>query len=245
MNQNEQIFELEKHLHEGYVVNNNAKAGFLASLIAAIVGAIGVYGYVFAHTVPWFSTIGEPYYISEHMFTMDVLVMAMLACQFVLVVLYSISCSLGVTQRLEQFITFAIRCKVYENKSQTYKDIFPEKYCPFWKKGDDIIIGVFGKICCVLKAIFVIVTLLTFIKVFIYIGEMKAWTSIVWFVIGIMGTLLMAGILCCIFDCYVEKYNKRERAYLKKGIMCPFLSQQISKEICQYICFQDDDKQRC
>ncbi len=251
MNQDDKIFELEKQLHEGYVVNNNAKAGFLASLIAAIVSAIGAYGYVFAHTVPWFASIVKPYYFQEHMFTLDVLVMAMLACQFVLVVLYCISCSLGVTQRLEQFITFAIRCKVYENKSKAYTDIFPKKYCPFGKEGKDIIIGIFGKMCCVLKVIFIIITLATFFRLFscccycCCCNIMTRCSSILWFIIGSVGTILFLYMFKIIFDCNAKKYEDREKEYCVKKIVCPFITANGLEATCEKICYQNKEKSVC
>ena len=233
MNQDEQIFELEKQLHEGYVVNNNAKAGFLASLIAAIVGAIGVYGYVFAHTAPRFVSLGEPYYIKEHLFSIDVLVMAMIACQFVLVFLYCISCSLGVSQRLEQFITFAIRCKAYAKNPEEYKKVFPKKYCPFGKEGKDIIIGVFGKICCVLQVIFIIITLTTIIRLFLCCWcTLTACRSILWIIAGVLSSITLPCVFCCIFKYNAKKYKERINEYYGKNIECPYTSKIISQNNC-------------
>lgn len=116
----DRIFELEKHLHEQYAINNNSNAGTLVSLIGSLLVVMTGYGYVLYQ-----------YRICQCDDTAIVNLAAIIAMA-VMMLLYCISVSLGANQRMEQFITFAIRAKHY--KADRYKEIFPKGYLPF-KKG--------------------------------------------------------------------------------------------------------------
>lgn len=115
----DRIFELEKHLHEQYAINNNSNAGTLVSLIGSLLVVMTGYGYVLYQ-----------YRICQCDDTAIVNLAAIIAMA-VMMLLYCISVSLGANQRMEQFITFAIRAKYYE--SESYKRIFPGNYYPFEK----------------------------------------------------------------------------------------------------------------
>lgn len=129
-NNDDRIFELEKQLHEQYAVNNNSNAGILISLISALLISFTGYGYVLYQY-----SIGEC--------AIGIVNVAAIAVILVMVLLYCISVNLGAGQRMEQFITIAIRKKHY-GKSNKYKDVFPDGYHPFNKNYCSFVQGVYN-----------------------------------------------------------------------------------------------------
>lgn len=125
------MFELEKQLHEQYAINNNSNAGILISLISALLISFTGYGYVlYQHC------IGECNNIA-------IVNLAAIAVLAVMVLLYCLSVHLGAGQRMEQFITIAIRKKHY-GKSNVYKEIFPDGYHPFNKNFCSFVQGIYN-----------------------------------------------------------------------------------------------------
>lgn len=113
-NSDERIFELEKQLHEQYAVNNNSNVGTLVSLIGALLVVMTGYGYVLYQ------------YRTSQCDDIAIVNLSAIIAMAVMMLLYCISVSLGANQRMEQFITFAIRAKHYN--ADRYKEIFPENY---------------------------------------------------------------------------------------------------------------------
>lgn len=144
-NSDERIFELEKQLHEQYAVNNNSNAGILISLISALFVAFSGYGYVLYQ-----------YSLCACCKT-TILYLSALAASMVMSLLYCICIHLGAGQRMEQFITFAIRVKhygltksqdkedlEYEQRINRYEEIYPEDYHPFNKGMNNFVQGIYG-----------------------------------------------------------------------------------------------------
>ena len=146
-NNDGRVFELEKQLHEQYAVNNNSNAGTLASLMSALFIAISGYGYVLYQY-----SLCSSYKIS-------ILYIAAFCASVIMALLYCICIHLGAGQRMEQFITFAIRIKHYGLKKsenidkeglewmqsvKRYEDIYPKDYHPFNKRFDNFVQGIYG-----------------------------------------------------------------------------------------------------
>ena len=100
-NNDDRIFELEKQLHEQYAVNNNSNAGILISLISALLISFTGYGYVLYQ------------YRTGECFDFVIVNLAAIIVMAVMAILCCISINLGAGQRMEQFITIAIRKKHY------------------------------------------------------------------------------------------------------------------------------------
>lgn len=127
----DRIFELEKQLHEQYAVNNNSNAGILISLISALIVSFTGYGYVlYQHSI-------------EECNNIKIINLAAIAVIAVMVLLYCICIHLGAGQRMEQFITIAIRKKHY-SKSDVYNVIFPDGYHPFNKNFCTFVQGLYN-----------------------------------------------------------------------------------------------------
>lgn len=131
-NSDERIFELEKQLHEQYAVNNNSNAGTLVSLIGALLVVMTGYGYVLYQ------------YRTSQCDDIAIVNLSAIIAMAVMMLLYCISVSLGANQRMEQFITFGIRAKYYQNQIEQYKSIFPKGYMPFGKKYCDFVQGIYN-----------------------------------------------------------------------------------------------------
>ena len=144
-NSDERIFELEKQLHEQYAVNNNSNAGTLILLISALLISFTGYGYVMYQY-----RIGECTDIA-------IVNLAAIVVMAVMMLLYCISVHLGAGQRMEQFITFAIRLKhygltksrvkedlEYAQRIERYEEIYPEDYHPFNKGMNNFVQGIYG-----------------------------------------------------------------------------------------------------
>lgn len=138
----DRVFELEKQLHEQYAINNNSNAGILVTLIGALLVSISGYGYVLYQ-----------YFMGECK-NVAVLELVALAVIAVMTLLYCICVHFGAGQRMEQFITYAIR-EVYYDKMELSKnnsnechhkrkDIFPNSYTPFGKNYMDFVQGIYN-----------------------------------------------------------------------------------------------------
>lgn len=128
---NDRIFELEKQLHEQYAVNNNSNSGVLMSLLSTLLVAITGYGYVLYQ-----------YLIMEC--SIAIVSLTTIIAMAVMALLHCISVSLGAGQRMEQFITIAIRKKYYKGNKATYEEIFPEGYHPFNKNLHSFVQGLYN-----------------------------------------------------------------------------------------------------
>lgn len=128
----DRIFELEKHLHEQYAINNNSNSDILISLISALLISFTGYGYVLYQ-----------YCIGE-CDNVRLINLAAIMVMSVMVLLNCISVNLGSGQRMEQFITIAIRKKAYGSNTDKYKEIFPDGYHPFNKDFCSFVQGIYN-----------------------------------------------------------------------------------------------------
>lgn len=192
----DRIFELEKHLHEQYAINNNSNAGTLVSLIGSLLVVMTGYGYVLYQ-----------YRICQCDDTAIVNLAAIIAMA-VMMLLYCISVSLGANQRMEQFITFAIRAKYYE--SESYKRIFPGNYYPFEKDFWSFVQGLYNLWSKVMIVAIVAIAMSHYYLV--------AKTCIV-LVFGLLFILFSLMFRCSRYKKYIERehseYNKH-RAFIEE-----------------------------
>ena len=138
----EQRFELEKHLHEQYAINNNAHTASFISFVAALLVLFGAFGYVYAHTINAWSVskyeqlsqtdsayVLIPVQSNDHqlfipqkdLYTLDQFLLLAFVVSGVLFFLACLSLQLGYAQRRDQVIVQNIR-KKYECDIITYSD---------------------------------------------------------------------------------------------------------------------------
>ena len=192
----DRIFELEKQLHEQYAINNNSNAGMLMSLIGSLLIVMNGYGYVLYQ-----------YHIDNLDEKLTMVFITAVVSSLVITLLYCICTYVGVGQRKEQFITFAIRMKYYKTNSilnpQSDEKIYPEKYHPFDKNESNFIQGIYNILA---SAFIVILFILPCLALFV--------TS------SLGGTLLymiFTGVIIVLTDGYKQKlfseYREREEEY--------------------------------
>ena len=120
--------KLLMQLHEQYAINNNSSMGTIVSLLVSMFAAISGYGYVWTHC----GTASKNFELVD-------LTFAAVGASFILLVMSYICMNQGTSQRLEQFITYKIRdrCKI--------TTFFPKGYDPYFKKGLDVVQGLYGE----------------------------------------------------------------------------------------------------
>ena len=211
----DRTFELEKHLHEQYAVNNNSNANILISLIGALLISFTGYGYVLYQYC-----IGE----CDNIRLINLAAIAVVA---VMVLLYCICIHLGAGQRMEQFITIAIRKKHY-SKSDVYNVIFPDGYHPFNKSFCTFVQGLYNMWSKVtILAILGVMSCHLFMKI----------TNRPCFVI-ITG---VAGVIFCIIYryCKYKKYKDREQSLIGQytHFLCDISDDRKYFSYCNVVCW--------
>ncbi len=210
-------FELEKQLHEQYAVNNNSKSGTLTSLIGSFLIVMTGYGYVLYQ-----------YFTGEHIADEFVQFVAIVAAA-VMTLLYFICVYLGADQRMEQFVTFAIRIKHYNliNDMKDYREIYPDKYHPCGKSFCNFVQGLYNLLSKALLIViaFIIYSCLCFIECGCFF-----W---MW---GLV--FVLAGIIYRLHK--FRKYKSRETAFMEQH---PIVEKLMSKDketkycICDILAF--------
>jgi len=203
-NLDDRVFELEKQLHEQYAVNNNSNAGVLVSLIGALLIVVTGYGYVLYH----FMEGGSGNVTMVHLMT--IVAMAIMA------LLYCVSVNLGAGQRMEQFVTFAIRVKYYSliNKGyddckdglfdkMCYEEIFPMGYHPFNKGFDDFVQGIYNLLSYAFVAALFVLPSCT-----IFLVDYFLWYYVLAFILIAFMILYKTTLF--------NKYQNREKYYMEK-----------------------------
>lgn len=186
----DRIFELEKQLHEQYAVNNNSNAGILVSLISALLISFTGYGYVLYQY-----SIGEC--------AIGMVNLAAITVMGVMTLLYCISVNLGAGQRMEQFITFGIRVKYYQDKPDEYRKVFPSGYTPFDKDFWNFVQGIYN-----------MWTKATIIAIFA-ISVIHYYATNTVGIVSILGLLFI--IVSLLYRCWKYKdYAKREKVEREK-----------------------------
>lgn len=236
-------FELEKQLHEQYAINNNAILGSVVTIITTLIGVIGIYGYVFIYsTIDFASDWGS--FVNNGKYTLDVLLFSAIASYLILVIIFYLSAYIGTYQRKEQFITYAIRKKYYKKNggNNDYDQIFPSNYHPFnkTKSGFEFIQGLYGEICCILKILFWVITILTLLKIGANIlknfeNGVVSCSALVVVGLFIVSLKLSLVSFCCIIDNLYQDYKKRESEFFEKfkkfGLDLPQIKEK-SKSVC-------------
>lgn len=233
-------FELEKQLHEQYAINNNANLGSVVTIITTLIGVIGVYGYLFIHsTIDFASDWGS--FVDNGKYTLDVLLFSAVASYFILIIIFYLSAYLGTNQRKEQFITYAIRRKHYEKSGENndYDKIFPSNYHPFNKTKSEFIQGLYGEICCILKFLFWLITILTLLKISFNIikyfeNGVVSYSALAVIALFIVFFILSLVSFCCITVRLYHSYQKRESEFFDKKCGLEFKTQ--TKEKSNSIC---------
>lgn len=150
--------EMELQLHEQYAINNNANLSSVITLLAALFAVFCAYGWVYVNKVC----------LLAHVFA---------AVCFVLSLMYCICLCVGVGQRRDQFIIDAIRKKYNSDKIKKCRSkdgviyaslengLFPMGYTPFAKTTWNTIPGVFGVVTKAIVAAFVLLSIVTALKI--------------------------------------------------------------------------------
>lgn len=146
--------KLEDQLHEQYAINNNSNASSLISISTALAMAFSGYGYVLYH------------YLDSH-FTREPHMLLVVSCAVILVLLllYTISVNLGSGQRMEQFVTFAIRMERYRTDpqlSEVYSRIYPDGYNPFNKSYCQFVQGIYNILSVAMAVCLILVVTIYF-----------------------------------------------------------------------------------
>ncbi len=210
-NNSNSIFELEKHLHEQYAINNNSKAGILTSLIGSLLVILTGYGFVLYQ------------YRIDECNDVSIVTLVAVVAQVVMALLYCICVSLGAGQRKDQFITFAIRKKYHVIRSK-YDEIFPDGYHPFNKTFCSFVQGVYN---IWTKATIIVIWGIVLCQ-FLFV-EPKGLVLIGGF---------MCTLVCVLYRCtYFNKYKETERLYIDR---CKSFLPQIKDDrkcYCKCKCF--------
>lgn len=210
-NNSNSIFELEKHLHEQYAINNNSKAGILTSLIGSLLVILTGYGFVLYQ------------YRIDECNDVSIVTLVAVVAQVVMALLYCICVSFGAGQRKDQFITFAIRKKYYVIRSK-YDEIFPDGYHPFNKTFCSFVQGVYN---IWTKATIIVIWGIVLCQ-FLFV-EPKGLVLIGGF---------MCTLVCVLYRCtYFNKYKETERLYIDR---CKSFLPQIKDDrkcYCKCKCF--------
>lgn len=221
--------DIEKQLHEQYAINNNSNLSSVITLLVAMFAVFGAYGYVYLHSNSEFDYSDIWCLYKNGSYTLTALVLTALVTIIILGIMFHICLYQGVNQRLEQFVTFAIRYKLYFNKKLGENndnieellnkiEIFPKNYHPFNKKCFEIVQGLFGEFLKIILIISFIILASLFLKF-----KYNAWC---YFIISsvILGVLYFID---C--HCVLKKYKKREWEYKEKLNLNKNVNQTIKK----------------
>ena len=200
----ERIFELEKQLHEQYAINNNSNAGTLVSLIGSLLVVMTAYG-----------SMLYQYNLSPSI-GITMLYLAAIIVLMVVALLYCICIHIGSGQRMEQFITYAIRMKhygltqnyaaiednEYNQRIKRYKDIYPKDYHPFKKNMNNFVQGIYN----LLSNAFIVTLYIIVVTLAIVAYEEKGYILLFF-----CGTMLLHILLYGYKYFKYTKYKEREK----------------------------------
>lgn len=226
---NEMADKLLGQLHEQYAINNNANLGSIVTLVVAVIAVIGAYGYIFLHSTLEFSPDHSClFYKNNGTYYFDALFISAAAVIIILAVLSYICIKQGAAQRMEQFITYAIRHKynmVIDPKYIEEGDvkninvgdyIFPKSYHPFYKSNErqkklDIVQGLYGEFVRIFTILVWIIAFSLIIKPVVKWDF--SWRFLIEFAVVLVVALVYHIIGNNTLDSIKNKYNKREEEY--------------------------------
>lgn len=119
----DKAFELEKHLHEQYAINDNAKSANFISFLVSILVIFYSYGIVYIHTLSCSSYVTLIGVNLEESVCKDILCCLTAAMSLLLLFLSILVIVLGYSSRRDHVVIENIRKKEFESK---YKNYFPE-----------------------------------------------------------------------------------------------------------------------
>lgn len=148
--------EMELQLHGQFSTDFDNGLTATVTLFATLLAVLYGYGYIFLHSVLEFRGIGVM--VDDGKYSLDALLFVTLAALIVLSIMKYVSACQGIKLRLQQFIVYAIRKKNCNCRPEDDRPrVFPKDYHPFGKKGNKIVIGIYGDFIMILSFIQVIV----------------------------------------------------------------------------------------
>lgn len=164
-NDMEAVKEMEMQLHEQFASNYNNGFSTTVTLFCTLLAVLYGYVYIFLHSNLDF-TIGLKDLCKDGKYALDALIFAGIAATIVLFIMKYICAYQGISQRLEQFVVYAIRSKYYgESPIDLTPRIYPSNYHPFKNDGKILPIGLYGKFIDILCGIQCLVVVSMVIKV--------------------------------------------------------------------------------
>ena len=152
--------EIERQLHEQYAENNNSYLGHIVSLVVGLFAVIGLYGNVFIKSNLLFEKA------DGYEYTMGDLCIAAAFAYIALGIMAYICIYLGIHQRHEHFVVWAIRKKFYGKDYVDKPKIYYEDYIPFVKNPFAIIKGLYGEFVKIISLVTLCILVSLAIKVY-------------------------------------------------------------------------------
>lgn len=187
---------LQKSIHEQYADNSNETRDALITLMVALFGVIGMYGYMFLHTkLQPACTFGD-FCLKKHSFTIEVLIMEATVSQVVIFIMQYLSIHEGFTRRMDQFAAHAIRVNLGFSH-----ELLPRSFNPHGYSFQNFIPGIYKKFLLILSMIALMILGLTLLKV----AYVTVWTDVT--------KITFAIFLTVVFVTYFEKYYYLTKKY--------------------------------
>lgn len=217
--------DLKNQLHEQYATNANSNVSAMLTLATSLLVVFTTYGYVLMNCVNLKAIIYGSGMKEDGLYSSNALMLTAMAVMFVLAVLYCVALYLGSYQRLEQFITYAIRKDRAHNPSEL--KFLPEKYSPFDKKRCNFVQGLHGISMAIYTILFFVIVMTTSIVAYLpncsfdcNCYTMKTRECGPTCTIQILFWLIVAFSVakcCCYTKKRYRKYKERENEYIEKG----------------------------
>lgn len=215
----EAVKEMEMQLHEQFSVNYNSTYSTTIALFCSLLAVLYGYGHIYLNSnIEFAANPGEVYCDCTKLYTLDALVYATIAANVVLAIMKYICLRQGVNQRLEQFLVHAIRTKYYNQDptEMVNPKIYPFGYTPFWKKGEKIVVGIYGELITIICALQILVMVGLLYKliwnIWLY-SELGFVANAFWEIFF----LVVISIICYGQYHYVKKENLYEK-YKKRNL---------------------------
>lgn len=216
----ETIKEMEMQFHGQFSSNYDNGFSSTVTLFCTLLAVLAGYGYIFLHSSSCFEETPNCLCCScSSEYKLDALIWVTAAANIVLAIMKYICLCQGVNLRLEQFIVHAIRTKYYGKDPTSLDDpkIFPTRYTPFGKKGDDIVVGMYGTFVNIICSLQVLVMLGCVYKlIWNIVDKADCGLNINGFFALLF--LVVVSIICygqyqCLKEEILKKYKKRHMEY--------------------------------
>lgn len=185
---------LQISIHEQYAENSNETRDALISVILALTGVIGMYGYMFLHTtLRTAADFGQLCYIENSkttIYTVEVLILEATVSFIVIFIMQYLCIHEGFTRRMDQFAAHAIRVNL-----KFQHELLPRSFNPHGLSFYNFIPGVYKKFLQIFNMINFLILGLTLLKVYCI---PYAWTNVT--------TISFIMFLSIVAITYIEKY---------------------------------------